>query len=635
MVPAGGGSTNRCKTLAALTLLFAGCFQVSETFLPAPFLTASPSGVLSCGRAGKRATLRASAPASTKAASKPSKPVLVKPLRPQPGAGDAGGIPGSATRPHLPSDRALSMFQRADQDKSDSLSYAEFEDLIVSMEPETSPELISSLFQSVVCDEDTCKESISFLGFYRWLNKGSAEADGKSIQQRLVRQNYMYQAQLLFKEADKDGGGSIDAPELKVLGDAMGIKWSKSEAKEVLVSLSKDGKDEINFDEFFEWFCSQTASGRDKTGIFSSQLRLMLRAHGVEQRQLLITGFPFKASEETAKRFFSRCGQVESVKMLPWAKTGKPSGRFMIEFENIEGAQAALQMHRKKMGPRDLGVFRINVGDSEETMPVDKLLHSAILGPQGAFVKTKEAETGARIFVRHNETHGWVTLKGTPKERETARTFIREATQGGVATESITIPIQYKDVLLARKGRALHRLESQSGAKVYVSQTPPQESKSTFGVKKSQVQSATTSILQVTGMREQRMLLKVDLESLILTHTDNVHKVPTKFHGTLKGKNAVVIQRVEQETDTMITFSTEDGGLVSISGDKVNCEKAWSMFEHFKENLPALLNKLRAGVLQGDLECVPFLHGQVDAELVWPLALEEALMKFKKAKRMF
>jgi len=133
----------------------------------------------------------------------------------------------------------------------------------------------------------------------------------------------------------------------------------------------------------------------------------------------------------------------------------------------------------------------------------------------------------------------------------------------------------------------------------------------------------SASISPVTVTRKTRKIVTI------------IRKAPTKFHGTLTGKNAVVVQRVEQETDTTITFSTEGGGRVSICGDTVNCERVWSMFEHFKENLPPLLNKLRAGVLHGDLECVPFLDGQVDAELVGPLAVEEALMKFKKAKRMF
>ena len=535
----------------------------------------------------------------------------------------------------------------ADLDASESLNLAEFEDLIHSVEPDCSSETIQSLYESIVCDDDSCQESISFLGFYRWLNKGNAETG--SLSQKLVRQNYLFQAQLLFQEADTDGSGNIDAAELKVLGDALGLKWTRHDAKEVLLGLDKDGNGTIDFDEFFDWFCSQTAA-RDKAGAFGSQLRLMLRAHGMEQRQVLITGFPFKATADGAQRFFERCGKISNVKMLPWAKTGKPSGRFLIEFEELEGAQAALQMHKKKMGPRDIGVFRINVGDSEETMTIARGLHSAILGPQGSFLKSMEVESGARIFLRYDpsqlesnsmlsgsdERGRKVILKGTPKERETAKRLILEATQDGVATEAVTIESKYKDVLLARKGRNLRRVEMISGAKVFVPKVLADNSKSLFAVKKSEVKAADKTVLQVTGVVSQRVTAKAALEELTRTWTEVVHPMPAKFHGTMKGKGAIVVQRVEQETGTTVTFSKDEGGFVIIAGQTDACDQAWTLMQFCKEKLPVLLTKLRSGAVKaGDFASVPFLEGEIDAEMVWPIALEEALMMCKKERRMF
>jgi Ca2+-binding EF-hand superfamily protein len=310
------------------------------------------------------------APEVVAPAKRPAYAVYDDGVGPQPAAkpdrpADAGGV--EALPPALKSDIALTMFQTADEDGSGSLNFVEFEDLIHSVEPECSSETIQSLFESIVCNDDSCQESISFLGLYRWMSKTAGESG--SLAQKLLRQNYENQAQLLFKEADTDGSGTVDAAELKVLGDVLGLKWTRKDAVEVCKQINKDGSGNVNFEEFFDWFCSQTGSStRDKAGAFGSQLRLMLRAHGVEQRQVLITGFPFKATVEGAERFFERCGKINSIKMLPWAKTGKPSGRFLIEFLEAEGAQAALEMHKKKMGPRDIGVFRINVGDSEETM---------------------------------------------------------------------------------------------------------------------------------------------------------------------------------------------------------------------------------------------------------------------------
>ena len=204
----------------------------------------------------------------------------------------------------------------------------------------------------------------------RWMTRGNA--GNTSLQNKLMRQNIQNQAQLLFQEADTDGSGTIDETELKVLGDALGLKWHRNEAREVMQLLDTDGSGGIDFAEFFEWFLGQTADfSRDRTGAFASQLRLMLRAKGVEQRQVLITGFPFKATEGGVERFFARCGNITSVKMLPWAKTGKPSGRAVIQFAEMDGAQAALRMHKKRMGPRDLGVFRIraHAGGAMQFLP--------------------------------------------------------------------------------------------------------------------------------------------------------------------------------------------------------------------------------------------------------------------------
>jgi len=58
--------------------------------------------------------------------------------------------------------------------------------------------------------------------------------------------------------------------------------------------------------------------------------------------------------------------------------------------------------------------------------------------------------------------------------------------------------------------------------------------------------------------------------------------------------------------------------------------------QFFKSKLPGLLTSLRSGTLQaGDLASVPMLEGKLDAELVWPIVLEEALMTFKKEMRIF
>ena len=74
-----------------------------------------------------------------------------------PSAGVAG--PGAPIK----SDMALSIFQMADQDATSTLSLSEFEDLVLTVEPAFATEQIAEIFQEIVCDDELCKESISFL----------------------------------------------------------------------------------------------------------------------------------------------------------------------------------------------------------------------------------------------------------------------------------------------------------------------------------------------------------------------------------------------------------------------------------------------------------------------------------------
>ena len=158
-------------------VLLVGFCRVSETFLPGTSLP-----LLS------QARLR---PAGVDGlfASSHAKPTLAKPTRlvqntpalePSEGAASpyirdaaakAAGARRAAESAPLKSDMALTLFQMADHDASSSLSLVEFEDLIHTVDPEATHDQIVSIFQSIVCDEESCSESVSFLGFFRWLSR--------------------------------------------------------------------------------------------------------------------------------------------------------------------------------------------------------------------------------------------------------------------------------------------------------------------------------------------------------------------------------------------------------------------------------------------------------------------------------
>ena len=114
-----------------------------------------------------------------------------------------------------------------------------------------------------------------------------------------------------------------------------------------------------------------------------------------------------------------------------------------------------------------------------------------------------------------------------------------------------------------------------------------------------------------------------------------VHSLPDKFHGTIKGKSAIVVNRLEEESGTVISFSKEDGGQVKILGARQACVEAWACMQHVKATLPKLLAQLRAGeVRSGDFGSDPgrAFDGALDAEEVWKVAVEEALFRYKHGK---
>merc|ERR1711871_50024 len=63
-----------------------------------------------------------------------------------------------------------------------------------------------------------------------------------------------------FRKFDDDGSGTIDASELKLALQHMGLKLSAAEVSELLTSADKDGNGEIDMEEF-EGMMLATAEG--------------------------------------------------------------------------------------------------------------------------------------------------------------------------------------------------------------------------------------------------------------------------------------------------------------------------------------------------------------------------------------
>jgi RNA recognition motif-containing protein len=74
-------------------------------------------------------------------------------------------------------------------------------------------------------------------------------------------------------------------------------------------------------------------------------------------RRLFVGNLPYTAGEAELQELFSRCGQVESVRVMRDAATGRARGFAFVEMATDEEAQkAATEFNQYQMGGRSLTV---------------------------------------------------------------------------------------------------------------------------------------------------------------------------------------------------------------------------------------------------------------------------------------
>lgn len=513
-----------------------------------------------------------------------------------------------------------SIYQTLDINGDGSISKEEFLDGMHGVDFAASEEASAELFAA---DQDT----ISGDEFYAWV------VDGSELASSLVSEWLRDQAAALFKEIDTDESGDIDADEMRTLAMAMGMRWTRKQAEAFIATVDADASGTVNFEEFNAWYLEQSnTSSQSVASAAGAQLRLMLRSGlAVDTKRVLVKGVPLKANEAVVKRFFGRCGDIQDVKALPWARDGRPSGRNLITFADEQGVANALKMHRKHMGPRYLEVYRVNQGDTEEPLALDKGLHSALIGVDGAHLKRLEVESSARVFLRSNETHGWVVLKGTAKERETAKEMILEQTgganQGGVQSEEVEIAAEQKGLVIGKGGRTIVRLEVGSGAKIEVRDAEQE------GAGK---QGAGGARVVVRGLPWAREKARELLGELLETSGEESFDLRSKYHGTLKGKHGALVQAVQEATDSLVQFDaaggSEGAGAVRIRAPARIRRETWALIQQLQTQVPPVLALLRgSGIEAGDLLSRPRFVGAVPQEQVWAFAAKEAIVRAQRA----
>eukprot|EP00960_Hanusia_phi_P068931 766967-Hanusia_phi.AAC.6 len=506
------------------------------------------------------------------------------------------------------------IFQRIDVDGDGSISFDEFFDMLHEFDSNVTEE--STIKEFVRADIDPRDNQITEAEFYQWMSQSESK-----IADQLLDRFFRDQAKEIFDEIDTDENGGIDAKELQVVAKAMGLKWTFQQTVDVLKSIDVDGNNLIDFAEFFDWFYKQNSSSEGMVNALGAKLRVILRKRPeVDCRSVMVRGIPHNATQQYLGEYFQECGEIESITLLNWSRDGKPSGRCIIVFKDSSNTEKALKMHRRRMGPKYVEVYRLNIGDKEERLALDKSLHSSILGRQGLFLQRLENESGARLFLQSNETDGWVMVKGTYKEREAAKRMISEAIVGwpeaGVACDSIDILSSEMGRVIGKSGRKLSQVVTTSGAQVSFQETSESEVK-----------------VIIHGMPGQRKVAMELIRSSLNPKLEESYKLPEKYHGNLRGKGAICVRAMEEATNTTIKFSKEDGGLVKIKGDPDARTKAWSLIAFAKQELPGVLSLLRqAAVEEGSLRSKPGFSGAVSKEDVWTLAVEEILFLFSYSK---
>ena len=415
------------------------------------------------------------------------------------------------------------------------------------------------------------------------------------------------QAMSVYQMMDADADGTIDAQEFEDALNGMEIIFrEEGRVGEIFRRLDSDKDGGISFEEFYAWYSAgvdfdEAAKGEAAT--------LFAPDPNADERKVFVRGFPNNAGEEVAVRFFSRCGEVENVVMSNWTRASGQrgaGGRYVITFKDVSGVESALSMHRNRMGKRHLEVFRVNRGDREEVLKVDRKYHGALIGIKGQTVQRIQGETGCRIFFG-NDT---MILKGRAQERERAWDMVQEIMSYNTVDRH-PVPAAFHGRLIGSGGAVKSAMEMESGA--HIVYTPPP--------------SPACCIYGTAESRARAWKLVKDRLWEFEHSCEETFSLDRKYHGTLIGKGSATVKAIEEESGARMRFEAGDGktensrGSVVIRGTPEQCKRAWELSLVMLTELPLLLSELREeDIALGSLRSLPLSPDQV-----WGAAVSKAL----------
>lgn len=97
--------------------------------------------------------------------------------------------------------------------------------------------LVKKTFAGGLADNDYCSDD------------DSVEDDERALYRKK-------ETRMVFDMIDKDRSGSIDIEELELLLLALGQPIPRDELSEAFMRLDQDGSGKLEYEEFFDWYCS-------------------------------------------------------------------------------------------------------------------------------------------------------------------------------------------------------------------------------------------------------------------------------------------------------------------------------------------------------------------------------------------